>query len=300
MAMLKGSNAGAVQQQAEAETKYALAQDFFHATPILPARTVLAAVDTAPAPAGSDPSVATDQGSVQFHLIGQKPADPKYSDIMQENADNLLAMGGLIYSYMKKTYPSVNLQSLDINTWNGVIQHLPDLTIGQSVKKTYSNRLVGVQVSGEFLSMIAKAVITDGASLLTDFTSYLNSIGNVTFSASTTQESYNVLTCTYMNYLVDDQLGGFYDYSAIVLRQINFLEYFQELKSSCASAEYVNINMNYTEITTLVQSRRIRRDGPDYRLFQNLVNADATAQFSNADNFFNGGDTPQKDIAPSV
>lgn len=308
MASVARYNAGAVQEAAASEAKFARAHDFFHATPlvapvsalVVPGAPAPGRAPTAPTPAGNDPSIATDQGSVQFHLIGQKPDDPKYSDIMQENADNLLAMGGLIYSYMKRSYPSVNLQTMDIGTWVNVVKNLPDLAIGQQVEKTYTNRLVGASVSGDFLSMIAKAIITDGASLLTDFTSYLNSIGSVVFSASNTKESYNVVTCTYQNYLVADQMGGYYDYSAIVLRQINFLEYFTQLKSSCASAEYVNINMKYSEVTTLVQSRRIRQGGPDYKLFQGLVNADATAQFANANNFFNGGSTPQSQIKPNV
>ncbi len=293
MGKILGSNAAQALMEAESERRYGAAHDFFHATPL-----VRGMAQSAPSASGTDPSVATDQGAVQFHIIGQKPTDSKYSEIMQENCDNLLGMGGLIHGYMTRHYPSVNSQVIDIDTWLNVVNQLPDLTIGTAVEKTYKNRVFGVKVSGEFLSMIASAIITDGASLLTDFTSYLNAIGDVIFSASQTQESYNVLTCTFQNYLIQDGLGGYYDYSALVLRQVKFLENFTQLKSPCGSAEHIDIDMSYKEVTTLVNSRRIRTGGADHHNFQKLIKAEATKQFKNAQNFFNGSNTPEADIKP--
>ncbi|AZN98104.1 MULTISPECIES: hypothetical protein [unclassified Mesorhizobium] len=40
--------------------------------------------------------------------------------------------------------------------------------------------------------------------------------------------------------------------------------------------------------------------GPDYKNFQEIVDKNATEQFMNAKNFFNGGSTPQQDITPQV
>jgi hypothetical protein len=110
-----------------------------------------------------------------------------------ENASNLLAMGGLVHDYMTRTYSTVNSQSLDINTWANVVAQIPDQTISQAVHKTYNNSISGVSVSGEFLSLIASDIITDGASLLTDFTKFLQSIGDVVFNVHTTDESYRPL-----------------------------------------------------------------------------------------------------------
>ncbi|WP_244662067.1 hypothetical protein [Mesorhizobium huakuii] len=58
--------------------------------------------------------------------------------------------------------------------------------------------------------------------------------------------------------------------------------------------------MDYTEVTNLVQTRRIRKGGPDYESFQELVNKNSTDQFTRAKNFFNVGSTPQQDIRPLV
>ena len=109
-------------QAAEAASKqqstqiYSSAQDFFHSTPL-----VFAARDaTAPTPE----SYASDQGTVQFHLIGQKPQDPAFlafSGIMNENANNLLAIVGLVFAYMDTHYPMVSSQKLDIKTWQHVV-----------------------------------------------------------------------------------------------------------------------------------------------------------------------------------
>jgi hypothetical protein len=217
---LTGSSIAATQSQTEKEEEFVKARAFFYATP-------LAFGSAGPSPDVPDSSIATEEGAVQFHLIGQKPNDLKYSDIMQQNADNLLALGGLVYDYIYKTYPTVDAQKLDIKTWSNVIGQLPDISFGKAVSKQYENRIVGVKVSGEFLSMIAKAIITDGASLLTDFTSYLNSIGDVIMSASNNNESYKMITCTYLSYLVDDNVGGYYDYAAIALRQITFQQHFK-------------------------------------------------------------------------
>jgi hypothetical protein len=276
-----------------AKEQYGRAKDFFYSTPLAFARAAV------PAPPPPPDSYASDDGTVQFHIIGQKPKDPAYSDIMNQNGSNLLGMGGLVYDYMHRNYPTVNSQKLDINTWQNVISNLPDLAIGKAINKTYNNSIAGVSVSGEFLSLIASAIITDGASLLADFNSFLGAIGDVVFSVHTTAETYRALTCTYQNYLVDNGAGGYFDYGAIVLRQIDFAEHFMELKAACVSAQSVQINMDYIEIVNLVQTAKIRKGGADYAAFQGLISAASTQQFSNAKNFFNGGNTPQTDLKPT-
>lgn len=281
------------QYEAQQSTKnYDAANKFFLAKPLM-----LAQANAAPP---SDDTIANSEGTVQFHLIGQKTTDPAYSDIMNENQDNLLGIGGLVHDYMHTHYPTIDSTKLDINTWSNVVGNIPDLAVGGQKQKSYSNKIVGTSVSGTFLSLIAKAIITDGASLLTDFQSFLNEMGNLTFSANSKAESYKALTCTYQSYLVENGAGGYFDYGAIVLRQIQFKQYFLEMKSSCASAQYVNIDMDYTEVTNLIQTRRIRKGGTDYTAFQSLLNKNSTQQFANAKNFFNGGSTPQQDIKPQV
>ncbi|MBZ6377821.1 hypothetical protein B5C34_02950 [Pacificimonas flava] len=278
-------------EQKHIDEQYDKAQDFFRPQPLM----LRGAADDS-----GNADIATDQGTVQFHLIGQKTTDPAYSSIMNDNQDNLLGIGGLIHNYMTAHYPTVNTAKLDINTWNNVVGNVPALSIGKAVQKKYSDSIAGTSVSGTFLSMIAKAIITDGASLLTDFNSFLEQVGNITFSAHTKDQSYKALTCTYQSYLVDNGAGGYYDYGAIVLRQIEFNEYFMDLKSSCSETKLVNVDMSYTEITNLVQTRRIRSGGADYNNFQSLINANSTEQFKKAQNFFNGGNTPQDDIKPQV
>ncbi|TRL35297.1 hypothetical protein [Rhizobium straminoryzae] len=252
------------------------------------------------APAPTDDQIANDKGTVQFHLIGQSTTDPAYSSIMNQNQDNLLAIGGLIHDYMHTKFPTIDAQKLDINTWSKVLGYIPDLSIGKSNRKVFTNRIAGVSVSGTFLQLIAQAIITDGASLLTDFSKFLEQMGNVTFSAESKSQKYKAITCTYQSYLVDNGAGGYFDYGAIVLREIDFTQNFSELRSSCSSANYINISMEYNEIVNLVQTRRIRKGGADYDNFQELVNANSTEQFKKAKNFFNGGSTPQEEITPKV
>lgn len=279
-------------EQSNSNKSYDLAHTFFTARPL-----ILAQANAEPP---SNDTIANSEGTVQFHLIGQKTDNPAFSNIMNENQDNLLAMGGLIHDYMHTHFPDIDSKKLDINTWSDVVSKIPDLSIGGQKNKTFSNKFVGTSVSGTFLSLIAKAIITDGASLLADFGSFLTQMGNLTFSANSKAQQYKALTCTYQSYLVDNGAGGYYDYGAIVLRQIEFKQYFLELKSSCSSTKYVDVDMAYTEVTNLVQTRRIRAGGPDHENFQSLVNKNSTEQFKKAKNFFNGGSTPQKDIKPQV
>ena len=218
---------------------------------------------------------------------------------MNENANNLLAMGGLVFAYMHTHYPTVSSQKLDINTWQNVVGNIPGLAIGSNVSKNYNNNISGVSISGEFLSLIASAIITDGASLLVDFTSFLNSVGDVVFSAQMTSESYKALTCTYQSYIKENALGGYLDYGAIVLRQIEFSEHFMELKGVCFDAKSVSVSMSYVESTCLVQTSRIREGGVDYERFQSLINKNSIEQFKRAKNFFNAPNTPQDQITPA-
>jgi hypothetical protein len=272
------------------KASYEDATEFFSTKPI----------PTADASKDKNDSYFGDQGAVQFHLIGQKTDKPEFSKIMNENQSNLLAMGGLVHKYMQRKYPKVTENKLDVDIWKNVVGHLPCLSVGTSVDKKYSNSVKGIKLSGEFLRLIASAIITSGGSLLTDFQSYLTSIGNITFSRQVQAQKYKVLSCTYQSYLVDNQAGGYFDYGAIVLRQINFIQDFKEFKSSCASTNYININMEYTEVSNIVQCSRIREGGVDYEKFQKLIDASATKDFEEADTFFNGGDTPEDEIKPEV
>ncbi|RVO78996.1 hypothetical protein [Sinorhizobium medicae] len=268
-------------EQSYPEIGYETAHNYFYGKPL-----VLAQPDAA---APNDDTIANDKGMVQFHIFGREPDDPKWAEIMNENGDNLLAMGGLIQDYMHTHYPKIDDKKLDINTWTDVVSHLPDLSIGAQKQKSYSNKVTGASISGTFLGLLANAIVSEGASLLTDFQKFLTNMGDLAFSVIRKPQGYKVTTCTFENYLVDNRAGNYLDYGAIVLRQIEFKGDFRELKSSCSSTQYFNIDMDYTEVTNLVQTRRIRKGGPDYENFQELVNENSTAQFTRSKNFFNGG-----------
>jgi len=285
-------NSAELLEAKDSKKSFEKANDFFKST-----RLAFSSLSAEPPAADS---FVSDKGLVQFNLIGMKPTDIKYSDIMNENSDNLLAIGGLVHDYMHRQYPTVNTQKLTIESWLNVVDNLPDLAIGKAVDKTFNQRVTGGSISGEFLSMIAKAIITDGASLLTDFNSYLTGIGNLAFSYSGEQKTYNVLNCNYISYLIDNKVGGYYDYGAIVLQQIKFLSEFTQLKSSCSTASSIQVNMEYKEVVSLVQTRRIRQGGPDYDSFKGLINKNSTETFKNAKNFFNAPKTDQKEIKPVV
>lgn len=268
-------------EQSYPKIGYDTARAFFQARPL-----VLARLDAA---APKDDTIANDKGMVQFHTFGQASDDPKWGRIMNENGDNLLAMGGLIHDYMYTHYPKIDDKKLDINTWADVVSHLPDLSIGAQKQKSYSNKVTGTSISGTFLGLLANAIVSEGASLLTDFQKFLTNMGDLAFSVKREPQGYKVTTCTFLNYLVDNRAEEYFDYGAIVLRQIEFKGDFLELKSSCSSTQYFNIDMDYTEVTNLIQTRRIRKGGPDYENFQELVNENSTAQFTRSKNFFNGG-----------
>ncbi len=291
--------------QAHSEQKYQKAHDLFKSVPLAPKsiKANIAMTDSGgnSGTSGDNSNSNADTGSdgaVQFHLIGMQPTDPRYNDMMNENSSNLLSIGGLVYNYMHSNYGG-DLTKLDISAWNNVVSNVPDLSLGTSVNKQYKNTIAGTSISGEFLSLVAKAIITDGASLLSDFTSYLNSIGNVVFSLNTNSESYQIVTCTYTNYLVSNQVGGYFDYGAITLRQINFREHFMQFKGACSSVEKISIEMDYTEIINLVQTAKIRSGGADYNNFQSLISGNSTQQFTSAKSFFNAPKTPQNQVTPS-
>ncbi|MEI9417767.1 hypothetical protein [Mesorhizobium sp. Cs1321R2N1] len=274
------------------EDIYKSSQAFFHASPLL-----LSMPNAAPP---TDDMIANDQGVVQFYLFGHKTRDRMYSEILNENQDNLLSIGGLVYDYMHSNYPNIDAEKLDISVWADVLNNIPNLSIGARNQKGYSKEVFGTSVSATFLSLVAQAIITDGASLLTDFECFLTAMGDIIFSASAKAQQYKALTCTYQSYLLDNGAGGYYDYGAIVLRQIEFKQNFLGLKSCCSSTQRVNVDIEYVEVVSIVQARRIRKGGPDYENFQELVNANSTSQFKRAKNFFNGGSTPQNDIRPQV
>jgi hypothetical protein len=259
----------------EAPESYAKAKDFFYATPLLNARAV--------APPPPPESYASDQGTIQFHLFGHKPEDAAYSDMMNQNGNNLLAIGGLVHDYMQRLYPTVNSAKLDLTTWFKVIYHIPHLTF---FKKTapppYSLLVHRASVSGEFLGIIASAILAGDGSLLTDFNSFLRAIGSAGFSG------YKALTCTFQNYIIVRENSYWYDYGAIFLRKFEFTEMGDQM------------NIKYTEMGTLVSTRQIRHGGKNYHAFQGLVNANATEQFKSAKNFFDAGNTPQADLRPVV
>nr|WP_294516233.1 hypothetical protein [uncultured Rhodopila sp.] len=284
--------AAAMLDNAATEKQFADARAFFHAKRSTPRNRALAL--------GAEPAAqtASDQGAVQFHLIGQAPADSKYSDIMNQNADNLLSIGGLIHGYMNANFPKIDAKTLTVETWRPALDAIPCTTVSEATIKDYHKSIAGVSISGEFLSMIAKAIITDGASLLTDFSTFLAAQGDIVFSLKTEGNSYKAISVTYVNYLIDNHAGGYYDYGAIFLRQIDFLASFMEAKAACVTAQSININMKYQEWVWKVITSKIRKGGSAYQDFQGLIDAGDTAAFSNAKNFFHKPKTPQAEIKP--
>ena len=249
------------------------------------------------APSTPEQYVSGD-GAISFNIIGQKPKDPGYSDIMNENMDILLSMGGLVNRYMTSKYPKATPEKLDFNAWNRVISAIPALAAEKSVNKQWKTQVAGVKISGEFLQMIAKAIITDGASLLTDFQAYLGKMSDVTFSVQSTGQKYKVVTCAYLNYLVDNALGGYYDRGAIALKEIYFNTGFQELNGVSFKAQNILIDMQYNEAVYIVPTRRYRTGGDLNARWEKLKNKDADEAFENAENLFNAPSTPQDEIKP--
>ena len=254
----------------------------------------------APPATTPDSAIATDKGMVQYHVIAETPTSSQYAAMMQENANNLMGMGGLIHGYMTANYPTVDSQLLDINLWNTVVGHLPDVAVGPTVTKRYSNTVAGTDLAGTFLQMLAKAKVAPGAKIGTDFGTWLEAMGQLVFAAHGAGQTYKAITCSYLCYLVDNGAGGFYDYGAIVLREVDITQDFMTYKGACQSSLGIQVEVQFTEITSPVQLSRIRKGGPDFQLFQQLVNANATAAFSKAANFFDGRNTPQADLTPYV
>src|SRR4029077_11049538 len=219
---------------------------------------------------------------------------------MNENMDILLAMGGLVHGYMTRKYPVVDDQSLDIKTWRNVVNRIPCLAIGDMREKKYTDRIAGVKVSGELLEMIALAVITEGASLIKEFQAFLKKVGDATFSVQSKAQRYQAVTCSYLSYLQDNTLGGYFDWGALVLREIYFNAGFQEFNGVSVKAQAIQIDMRYNEYVNIVQLRRLRTGGDSSENWKALIKKETTKQFEDADNFFNGGDTPQDDIKPQI
>lgn len=246
-----------------------------------------------------DPAIATEDGAVQFHVLGHTSDHEIYGAVLRQNAEILMGMAGLIHSYTRQYYPTVDRRVMNIDTWRGVLENLPDLAIGQSLQKSYRDRIAGEQVPRTLLGLIAGAKVPEDGSVLTDFSAYLDSQHDATFAASNDRDDYRFITCSFLNYLVGDGLWGYHDHAAIVLREVNFREGFQALRSSCRSAAPVVMQLEYTEIKALVQTRRLREGGADHRLFQNLIDPAATAKFASAVNLFNAVATPQSQLAPT-
>lgn len=116
--------------KAATKKRFADAHNFFHAN-----RTTARNRPMALAAESAAPQTASDQGVVQFHLIGQKPDDPKYSDIMNQNANNLLSIGGLIHGYMNNNYPNIDAKSLNIDTWSPALNAIPCTTASAPILK---------------------------------------------------------------------------------------------------------------------------------------------------------------------
>jgi virulence factor Evf-like protein len=247
--------------------------------------------------------IATQNGAIQFHVIGEKPNDPAFSSIMNENMDILIGMGGLVKSAMDRNYPlggNADDKALDINNWRKVIGHIPMLAPQQAKSNEYTHQVAGVKISGEFLQMLAKAAITEGASILTDFQAWLQKMGDVMFSVQSKSQQYRMVTCTYLCYLQSNGVGGWYDWASLVLREVYFKAGFQEFNGVCVKAQNISIDMRFTEYMNIVPCRFFRTGGDFHDKWKNLLNPAATKQFEEAGNYFGAPATPQDDLTPRI
>lgn len=259
---------------------------------------VPAAAPVAPPPTLPEPPTSSSDGTVQFHLIGMKPTDPKWGDIMNENADLCLNVGSLIHGAMNQYYPSVSADKLSFDNWAGAISNLPGVSLSKAVDKNFSQRVDSVNISGAFLSLLAKAIITDGSSLLTDFDKFLQIVGDDIFKKTSKDQGYKLICTTFTNYLIDNQTGSYYDYATVGVKEVTFNDHFQELKVVCATVTQVDVSMTYKESIAILPTRLMRKGGAHYEDYQQLFDENWKAQFKVAKNFFHPAPAPQSDIKP--
>jgi hypothetical protein len=203
--------------------------------------------------------MAANPGSVQFHLFGEKPSTGNYSEIVNEDMDVLLRLGGLVHQTGgSATLDFVKLQSIIVSLQPWCLEQ-------DRYRWDPSESVASDQVAGELLKLFAGPLAAKADPLLPQFAEFLSKLPDWS----------QTLACTYLVYLRKNKKGGYEDRGEIAVRSIEM---------SLQNAQY---QYKYEEVNYFVDLSLIRKGGRDHDALQKRLQGASVQQFMSAENFFN-------------
>lgn len=229
-------------------------------------------------------STGSNIDRLQFHLFGEKPSTGTYSEIVNEDMDVLLSLGGLVHQRIVAEYPTGGSSTLDFINLQSVIRsvrwcHEQDRYLWEPSESVASG-----QVAHELLKLFAGPLAAKAVPLLPDFAAFLAKLSVAPKPIEQTADHIGVavptgwsktLACTFLVYLQKNRKGEYMDTGEIAVRSVEM---------SLQNAKY---QYKYEEVNYLVDVSLIRKGGHDHDALQSLLQEASVQQFLSAKNFFN-------------
>ncbi len=162
-------------------TSIQTAEDFFSSIAKAEQQTTLVNAPTS----GSSVFNLSDDGLVS--AVALEDVDPDLQSVLDQQYQNLLELTGIASAYIRKKANDKKDPDLiyDYDLWQQVLSNLPLMGPMKSEKSTFHQNIQSVEIATAFLNLILGFAVSSGASVLSNFQNFLQTIGqNITAGKS--------------------------------------------------------------------------------------------------------------------
>jgi hypothetical protein len=233
-----------------------------------------------------DNPYADKDGLVEFICGVELLEDPIISAKLVELKSLLISITTVVTAYINKYAAAYGQEyKTDADLWAKALSHIPLMGPSKVDQQTYSRKMRGVEIAGDFINLVLDIASGEG-NALNNFKSFLEKQGNSLRAGI--EENHDFYKTITVGIAVEvGEIGSqIVYYPKIKLYRVNFDRETSKFSSSCASYEEVTIHFDYIYGVGIFDYESL--NNPDIKAdFDKFITGQQKAQIEDATTFFN-------------
>lgn len=241
-----------------------------------------------------DNPYADKDGLVEFIVGVELIDDPVVMVNLALQKKYLIAVTSIVTDYVNRYAEAYGKDfKTDPELWTLALSKIPLMGPSKIDQKSYSRHLKGVSIATDFVQFLLGIVVTEGASALGSFSSFLSKQGEaLNFGVEHNADYYKTITVgvAVEVFKVGDEIV----YTPKIRQyRVDFTRENSKWYGACVKVEYVDINFDYQYAANVFDYEALE-DSSIKADFEKFIQMQRKAQIEGASTFFNA-DFPPKD-----
>jgi len=239
---------------------------------------------------------ADKDGLVEFIVGVELTQDPVVMEKLVAQKKILIGITSVVTDYINRYSQAYGSQyKTDPELWTLALSKIPLMGPSKIDTQSYTRHIKGISIASDFVNFILDVVASEGSSALKSFRSFLEKQGEaLRFGVEQNKDYYKTITVGVAVEVF--KVGDEVVYTPKVKQyRVNFDRSNTKWSSSCASAEFVDINFNYMYAANVFDYEALE-DPEIKKAFDDFLRGRRKAQIEDATTFFED-DFPPLDAA---